>query len=482
VFFPCNPNPTTNSGVCAAQNHHDNVNVMTPATVAASDIIETMRHAVPSHKTHLTPDQTATLRTLTEHLIQAKPDAPAEYQRFLNIKHRTLPLPDLTRHLNGKTILVTGGTGCIGSTLMNQIIRYDPARLVSLSRGVTTGYPPCHGAEYLICDIRDRPRLDTILRWVQPDVIFHVAAQRSPALAETEVRRTVTTNVLGARNILMTAWEADVPQVVMASTGKALRPYSPEIYTASKRAAEWLAAAAADGLLVSAARFTHVIDNSIVHQRMNGNVIRLHDPDIVFYVQSALESAQLLLLAMIGAEPGEFRVHTIRDLDWPVNLIDVALGVAAAGEITPVYFSGYDPGYEEVPFPGLYDPATAGDVSPLMNTFETGSMVESSCPAVDVFRLRMSCDAVNVKLLDTLSETCERTHKVRSALDDLSWSLLDATLIEAPVGQLRRCAKLIDRHEGTMNSVHRRIAEAVRAHAGNLTKEMIWKTTAGGTG
>jgi nucleoside-diphosphate-sugar epimerase len=472
VFSPCNRNPTTNNHVCAPRNFHDNVTIMTPATVAASDIIETMRHAVPSHKTHLTPDQTATLRTLTEHLIQAKPDAPAEYQRFLDIKHRALPLPDLTRHLNGKTILITGGTGCIGSTLMNQIIRYDPARLVSISRGVTTGYPPCHGAEYLICDIRDRGRLEMIINWVQPDIIFHVAAQRSPALAEVEVHRTVTTNVLGARNILMTAWEAAVPQVVMASTGKALRPYSPEIYTASKRAAEWLAVTAAyDGLLVSAARFTHVIDNSIVHQRMNGNVIRLHDPDIVFYVQSALESAQLLLLAMIGAEPGEFRVHTITDLGWPVSLIDVALGVAKR-EMTPVYFSGYDPGYEEVPFPGLYDPMTAGDVSPLLNSFETQSIVKSSCPLTDAFQLRMGCDAVNVKLLDALSETCEPGHEIRPALDDLSWSLLNATLTEVPADQLRRCAMLINQHEGTMNSVHRRIAEAVRAYAGGC-----WETT-----
>jgi hypothetical protein len=61
-----------------------------------------------------------------------------------------------------------------------------------------------------------------------------------------------------------------VPQVVCASTGKALRPYSPEIYTASKRAAEWTAsvAAASGELLVSAARFTHVFDNSIIHQRL----------------------------------------------------------------------------------------------------------------------------------------------------------------------------------------------------------------------
>ena len=308
--------------------------------------------------------------------------------------------------------MVTGATGCIGSTLMAQLAQRRPGRLVGVSRGVTSGWPRHPGAQYLAGDARDRARIDQVIAQVRPDVIFHVAAQRSPALAEVDVHRTVTTNVLGTRNVLAAAAAAGVPQVVCASTGKALRPYSPEMYTASKRAAEWIAAtAAASGdLLVSAARFTHVIDNSIVYERLldwadagtgaaggaagpEGAVVRLHGASIAFYVQSALESAQLLLLAYLGARPGEFRVHAITDLGWPVSLIDVALGVLASKRSrTPVYISGYDPGYEEVPFPGLYDPATAGDVSPLMNAFETAALVDSPCPMVDAFRLEMAQD------------------------------------------------------------------------------------------
>ena len=137
------------------------------------------------------------------------------------------------------------------------------------------------------------------------------------------MHRTVSTNVLGSRNVLAAAAAAGVPQVVCASTGKALRPYSPEMYTASKRAAEWTAsvAAASGELLVSAARFTHVLDNSIVYGRLldwaaadggrggvdpstgEAAVVRLHGSSIAFYVQSALESAQLLLIAYIGARP-----------------------------------------------------------------------------------------------------------------------------------------------------------------------------------
>src|ERR1035441_7974447 len=77
-------------------------------------------------------------------------------------------------------------------------------------------------------------------------------------------------SVVGTRNVISVAAEFGVPQLVCASTGKALRPYSADVYTASKRAAEWLlAAAAARGeARYSAARFTHVVDKSIIYARL----------------------------------------------------------------------------------------------------------------------------------------------------------------------------------------------------------------------
>jgi NAD(P)-dependent dehydrogenase (short-subunit alcohol dehydrogenase family) len=460
-----------------------------------SEVIEAMAQAVPVRKVSLDDVEVTRLRELTGELMAAKPEAAAEYARFLGIKQRGLCLPEaeLAHRLDGTTILVTGGTGCIGATLMAQLAQRRPARLVCVSRGVTAAWPRQASAEYLVGDVRDRARLDEIIARVRPDVIFHVAAQRSPALAEVEVHRTVSTNVLGSRNVLAAAAAAGVPQVVCASTGKALRPYSPEMYAASKRAAEWAAsAAAASGeLLVSAARFTHVLDNSIVYSRLldwadagaqadlqgagpdpgtgESAVVRLHGSSIAFYVQSALESAQLLLIAYLGARPGEFRVHAITDLGWPVSLIDVALGVLASKQSrTPVYISGYDPGYEEVPFPGLYDPATAGDVSPLLNAFEAAALVDSPCPRVDAFELAMAENPVSAKLLGALASVCERTEDpvaVRGALDELSWSLLDAALAGACPTALNRSAKLICQHEERMTPVHRRVTEAIKSHA-----------------
>ena len=442
------------------------------------EIISCMRAIAPAGKTTLDQEVLERLRELTQTLIGVKEGAEQEHARFLDISQRGLCLPEaeLSRWLSGATVLVTGGTGCIGSALMAQVAERGPARLVSVSRGSAGGWPAQATAEYRRADVRDRAALEALIREVQPDVIFHVAAQREPARAEVEVHRTVSTNVLGTRNVLEAAQAAGVPQVVCASTGKALRPFSPDMYTASKRAAEWVSSsvAAHGDLLVSAGRFTHVLDNSLIYRRLLGwadeGVIRLHSANIAFYVQSALESAQLLLLAGLGAQRGEYRVHAISDLGWPVSLLDVALGVLISTDSrTPIYFSGYDPGYEEVPFPGLYDPATAGDVSPLLNAFEAAAGTSSPCPMVDAFRLEMTPDQQSVKLLAALDEICGRTTDpdvVRAGLNELSWRLLDATLHAVPRRVLGRAAALSDRHQEVMCADHRRVLEAIRDSAG----------------
>jgi nucleoside-diphosphate-sugar epimerase len=444
-----------------------------------SEIIASMRAVAPPGQQHLGDDVLAELRTLTQALITARTGAAEEHARFLAIAERGLCLPEaeLAGRLRDATVLVTGGTGCIGSTLMTQLAARCPDRLVSVSRGVTGDWPRQPSAEYRYADVRDRTAIEALIREIQPDLVFHVAAQRDPGLAEIEVHRTVSTNVLGTRAVLTAAAEAGVPQVVCASTGKALRPYSPDMYTASKRAAEWVASgvAASSDMLISAGRFTHVLDNSIIYKRLLGwadeaaEVIRLHSPDIAFYVQSALESAQLLLNACLGAERGEFRVFAISDLGWPVSLMDLALDVLArSGSPTPVYVSGYDQGYEEIPFPGLYDPMTAGDVSPLFNAFEAGAVVGSPCPMVDAFRVDMAPEPRAVKLLASLAEVCDRTQDpatVRGALNELSWSMLDCTLRAAPPKALMRSAAMAKRHSASLGADHRRILEAIEDHA-----------------
>jgi len=444
-----------------------------------SEIIGNMRQVAPPGQQHLDDATIRRLRDLTQSLIVAKEGASEEYARFLAIGERGMCLPEveLDERLGGATVLVTGGTGCIGSTLMSQLAARCPGRLVSVSRGLTDAWPRQASAEYLYADVRDRDALDRLIVAVRPDLVFHVAAQRDPGLAEVEVHRTVSTNVLGTRNVLTAAAEAGVPQVVCASTGKALRPYSPDMYTASKRAAEWVASGVAGNsdILISAGRFTHVFDNSIIYQRLLSwadeadGIIRLHSTEIGFYVQSALESAQLLLLACLGSQRGEFRMHAIADLGFPISLLDLSLAVLArSGSRTPIYFSGYDRGYEEIPFPGLYDPVTAGDVSPLLNAFEAGTIVDSRCPMTDAFRVAMAPEPRATKMLNALAEVCDRTQDpdvVRGTLNELSWSLLDATLRAAPRRTLLRAAAMAQRHGDSLCADHRRVLAAIQDHA-----------------
>jgi nucleoside-diphosphate-sugar epimerase len=448
-------------------------------------IINEMRAAVAPGQQDLDAAAVSRLRELTARLVAGRrEEARTEYERFLSVIKRELCLPRdrLAERLDGAVILVTGGTGCVGSTLVTQLTAFKPARIVSVSRGVTGGWPRHPGAEYLYADVRDQARMEALIGEIRPDLIFHVASQRDPGLAETRVHHTVTTNVLGTRSVLGAAAATGTGQVVCASTGKALRPFSPDVYTASKRVAEWVAFgfAASGALPVSAVRFTHVVDNSIIHQRLQdwaaaSAVIRLHSPQIAFYVQSAVESAQLLMLAALDqglarparpGRPGRLPIRAIADLGWPVSLLDLTLGVLAARDSgAPVYLSGYDPGYEEVPFPGLYDPATAGDLSPLLNAFEAAAVVPSECPMTNVFEAEFAPEPRAAELSAELAAICGETddpQRVRAALRELSWALLDATLAAAPPEALTRAARIASRHVATLTADHCQILRTIQ--------------------
>ena len=94
------------------------------------------------------------------------------------------------------------------------------------------------GADYRQADVASWASLDAVFAAVRPDVVFHLAAQRDPGLAERASHLTVSTNVLGTRNVVQACERHGVAELSYASSGKALRPYSREVYTAAKRAGE----------------------------------------------------------------------------------------------------------------------------------------------------------------------------------------------------------------------------------------------------
>jgi nucleoside-diphosphate-sugar epimerase len=446
-----------------------------------NDLLGELKKAAPPRVESLAPEQVGRLRELTRELLELKPQAGAEYRRFEGVRTRGIVLPqqDLAARLEGATVLVTGGTGCIGRILLRQLLGYRPARLVSLSRG-RTQVPVIEGVEFLYGDVRYRSSLDEVFAEIRPDIVFHAAAQRDPGRAELEVLRTVATNVFGTRNVVQAAARAGASTVSCASTGKALRPYSPDVYAASKRVGEWVMARAAATLDVrlSASRFTHVVDNSIVGDRLRSwcakdEPIRLHSAEIGFYIQSATESAQLLLCGMLDAQQGSLRLNALRDLDWPASLLEVALGaVAQTGSDAPIYIAGYDDGYEEQAFPGLYDPMTAGDVSPLINVFEAIGAKAAASEQVDVFTPdALGDDERAVRALAALEAACVPAttgepdpDEVRGRLDELSWALLEATVVEIPASARARAVRLAERNVAALpeGHPHHRLLQTLR--------------------
>lgn len=442
---------------------------------SAASILDDLRAAVPKGRIELDDRQLSLLSELTGRLVAARADAYEEFRRFQSVRERGIALSHerVAGWLSGRRILVTGGTGCIGSMLMEQLSALGPARLVTMSRGATAPWRLLPDAEYVHGDVRDRDRVAEVFADVRPEIVFHVAAQREPGRAEVEVHRTLTTNLLGTRNILDASVAYGAGHVVCASTGKALRPYSPDVYAASKRAAEWLMARTAgrSDIKVSAARFTHVVDNSIIGERLGrwckSGVIRLHSAEIDFYVQSALESAQLLLNSGLGTRCGVVRMHALRNLDWPVNLLDLALGmIIETRSPSPIYVAGYEQGYESEAFGGLYDPRTAGGISPLINMFEAASVVPGDCTETDAFDiLPPSDDAEAQRRFDELEELCDRTcdpAALRAPFEALSVALLDATLRDVPKPALRRAIELATQRRTGPNRAHDLLLDAMR--------------------
>lgn len=438
-------------------------------------IVERIRSAAPPGQDELRPATVRTLRALTLELADALPEAPAEFDAFATAKSRTLGLDraPLERAIGGRSIAVLGGTGCIGSRLLDELEQLGPARLVSVSRGVTAPSRINPAVDYQLADVRDPAALHRVFDACRPEIVFHVAAQRDPGLAEVEVTRTVETNVLGTANSVDACELHGVETLVYASTGKALRPYTPEVYAASKRIAEAIVGTRESSTVHRAiVRFTHVVDNSIVLRKIlepESGVIRLHNDGIMFFTQSALEAAELLLLGAVEAGRGDqAALLAIRDLGAPARLTELAIGaITRRFSDAAIYFSGFDPGYEETPYPGLYLPEINVEASMLLNVFEATSNTadESACPGnVDIVMAAYDGSAPDGEAMSRLREACAEQHDrlVRGALHELSRAHLREYLRTQPRSLIERIASFTEPWRDEMHADHLVMDDALR--------------------
>ena len=340
----------------------------------------------------------------------------------------------------GSRVVVTGGTGCIGEEVLRLLQHEDLGSLTSVSRRLPSGRA-VPGVHYRACDIQDLVALYNVFREARPDVVVHLAAQRDPARAEVDVLGTIATNVIGTHNTLEVAGRLGASSIAVASTGKAMRYYTSSVYAATKKVVEHLTVRARLHWNYSAncARFTHVVNNSLVYDKflratLRGAPIPLHAANVRFYVQSALESAQLVLAAAGSGGAGTF---ALRDLGEPIELVELARDHAARDGVEPVLdIVGYEQGYEGSAHPATYD-ASSVDRSSLVNALEARTTIPfAGAPnSVDVVP---SVDRVAVDFEERLATLIAL---VRLGADPAS---LRAALSAASVSMLRESLADVD--------------------------------------
>jgi len=157
-------------------------------------------------------------------------------------------------YLEGRTVLVTGAGGSIGSELVRQLVQVGVARIVAVGRGENSIYELLQdmrrrGAATevvpVIADVRDRDSLNHVFARHRPEVVFHAAAHKHVPLMEANPEQAVFNNVLGTRNVVSVAREHGVRRLVNVSTDKAVNPSS--VMGASKRLSECVVKDAANG-------------------------------------------------------------------------------------------------------------------------------------------------------------------------------------------------------------------------------------------
>ena len=299
--------------------------------------------------------------------FSAKQISKIKIDDLLGRKPIVLDEDKIAAELSNEIILVTGAAGSIGSGMVRQIAKYNPAKLVLLDQAESPLYDlqneissefPNLKFEAVIGDIRSRDRMKNVFTSFKPKYVFHAAAYKHVPLMEVNPSEAVLTNILGTKNLVDLASEFKVHKFVMISTDKAVNPTN--VMGASKRIAEIYAQYSnhSDTKFITT-RFGNVLgsNGSVIplfqRQLDQGGPLTVTDERITRFFMTIPEACQLVLEAGTMGEGSEIFVF---DMGESVKIIDLAkkmiqLSGMELGTDIEIKITGLRPGeklYEEL--------------------------------------------------------------------------------------------------------------------------------------
>ena len=250
-------------------------------------------------------------------------------------------------YLAGKSVLITGGGGSIGSELARQVCTVAPRQLIIFDIYENTAYELEHELATLYDDIDirveigsvcDATCLDMLFERYRPEVVFHAAAHKHVSLMETNPREAVLNNVFGTLNTVQAADKFGVRHFIFISTDKAVNPAS--VMGATKRLGEMIVQfyASRSKTCFTAVRFGNVLGShgSVIpffkQQIANGGPVTITHPDVTRYFMTIPESARLVVTAGGMAQGGEI---FILNMGEPIKIEDLARNLIRLSGLEP---------------------------------------------------------------------------------------------------------------------------------------------------